>query len=155
MISFVSVGTALAVAATPVIERGALPLALHGFHLPLALALPVVIIGNALPAVAVVYFLDPIMLWLGKYIPALHRFAVVILASFRKKVHPFVDRFGTVGLVIFVAIPTPITGSWTGAGAAAVLGMHKKRAVAGIIIGAAIANLIVLAMDYGLFTVTR
>lgn len=155
MISLPSVTTVFLVAAAPLIERGALPLALQGFKLPLALALPVIIIGNSLPAIAVIYLLDPVMLWLGKYLPFMHRFAGVILASFRKKVHPFVDRFGTIGLIIFVAIPTPITGSWTGSGAAAVLGIHKKRAIAGIIIGATIANLIVLSIDYGVVKLFR
>ncbi len=151
MISLTAAASVLAVSALPIIERGALPLALHAFHMPLSAALPIVVIGNALPAVAIVYLLDPVMAWLGKYVPAVHRFASVILVGLRRKVHPFVERFGVLGLVIFVAIPTPITGAWTGSGAAAVLGMEKKRAAAAIAVGALIANLLILAVEYGAF----
>jgi uncharacterized membrane protein len=155
MISLAAVVSVFVVSALPIVERGALPLALHVFHFPLILALPLVIVGNSLPAFAIVYLLDPVMAWLGKYIPAVHRFASVILAGLRRKVHPFVERFGTVGLVIFVAIPTPITGAWTGSGAAAVLGMDKKRAAGAIALGALIANLLILAADYGYVSLVR
>jgi Predicted membrane protein len=149
MITLGSVITVFAVAAAPIVERGALPLALHGFKLPLALAFPLVVVGNSLPAIAVIYLLDPVLTWLGKYIPPIHRFATIVLAHFRRKVHPWVDRYGTLGLTIVVAIPTPLTGSWTGSGGAAILGMHKRNAIFGIIVGVIIANLIILAVDAG------
>jgi len=155
MINLAEAASVFAVSALPIIERGALPLALHAFRFPLALALPIVVVGNSLPAFAIVYLLDPVMAWLGKYIPSVHRFASVILAGLRRKVHPFVERFGTVGLVVFVAIPTPVTGAWTGSGAAAVLGMDKKRAAGAIALGALIANLLILAADYGFANLTR
>jgi uncharacterized membrane protein len=151
MISLSSIAAVFIVSTLPIIERGALPLALHAYHFPLALALPLIVVGNALPTIAVVYLLDPVMAWLGKYIPAVHRFASVILSGLRRKVHPFVERFGTPGLIIFVSIPTPITGVWTGAGAAAVLGMDKKKAAGAIVVGAVIANLIILVAEYGFF----
>jgi uncharacterized membrane protein len=49
-----------------------------------------------------------------------------------------------------VAIPSPLTGAWTGSGGAAILGMHKRRAVAGIIAGVIIADLIILLADLGI-----
>jgi len=150
MITFGSIITVLAVSAAPIIERGALPLALHGFKLPLAIALPLVVIGNSLPAIAIIYLLDPVLVWLGKYIPPVRRFADKVLTHFRHKVHPWVDRYGTLGLIIFVAIPTPLTGSWTGAGGAAILGMHKRNAIFGIIAGVIIADLIILGVDLGI-----
>jgi uncharacterized membrane protein len=155
MIPLVSAATVFVISALPIVERGALPLALHAFHLPLGLALPLVVIGNSLPAVAVIYLLDPVMAWLGRYIPAVHRFASVILVRLRRKVHPFVERFGTVGLLFFVAIPSPVTGAWTGSGAAAVLGMDKKRAAGAVALGALIANLLILAADYGFITLAH
>jgi len=155
MISFLSAATVFIISTLPIVERSALPLALHVYHLPLVLALLLVVIGNVFPAIAIVYLLDPVMNWLGTYIPAVHRFASVILAGLRRKVHPFVSRFGTVGLLIFVAIPTPITGAWTGSAAAAMLGMEKKRAAGAIALGALIANLLILAADYGYVNLMR
>ena len=150
MITPGSIATVFFVSAAPILERGALPLALNGFKLPLALALPLVVIGNSLPAIAVVYLLDPVLVWLGKYIPPVRRFADTMLAHFRRKVHPWVDRYGTLGLVIVVAIPSPLTGAWTGSGGAAILGMHKRNAIFGIIAGVIIADLIILGVDLGI-----
>ncbi len=149
MISLLSVMGTMAVAAAPVIERGALPLAINVFKMPPLLALLLVVIGNSLPAIAVIYLLDPALKWLGKYIPSVRRFADTILAHFRHKIHPWVDKYGTLGLLIVVAIPSPVTGAWTGSGGAAILGMHKKRAILGIVIGVIIADLIILAVDLG------
>jgi len=145
-----SILTVFLVASAPVIERGALPLALNGFHLPAWLAFSVVVIGNSLPAIAIVYLLDPILVWLGKYIPFVHKFAGTVLTHFRHKIHPWVDRYGTLGLLLVVAIPSPLTGAWTGSGGAAILGMHKRRAVACIIAGVIIADLIILLADLGI-----
>jgi uncharacterized membrane protein len=145
-----SVATVFFVAAAPIVERGALPLALNGFRMPVWLAFPVVVVGNSLPTMAVIYLLDPILAWLGKYIPFIRRFADTVLAHFRRKIHPWVDRYGTLGLLIVVAIPSPLTGAWTGSGGAAILGMHKRRAVACIIAGVIIADLIILLADLGI-----
>jgi uncharacterized membrane protein len=150
MITLGSIATVFFVSAAPILERGALPLALNGFKLPIALAFPLVVIGNSLPAIAVVYLLDPVLVWLGKYIPSIRRFADTMLAHFRRKVHPWVDRYGTLGLVIVVAIPSPLTGAWTGSGGAAILGMHKRNAIFGIIVGVIIADLIILGVDLGI-----
>jgi len=150
MITPGSIATVFFVSAAPILERGALPLALNVFKLPLLLALPLVVIGNSLPAIAVVYLLDPVLVWLGKYIPPIRRFADTMLAHFRRKVHPWVDRYGTLGLLIVVAIPSPLTGAWTGSGGAAILGMHKRRAVVGIVAGVIIADLIILGVDLGI-----
>ena len=142
--------TVLAVAATPVIERGALPLALNVFDLPPFLAFSLVIIGNILPAFVIIYAFDPIMHWLGAHIPAVHRFGERAIEHVRKKVHPWVEKYGVLGLIIVVAVPTPLTGSWTGSGGAAILGMDKRKAVWCVIIGVVIANLIILGADLGL-----
>ena len=150
MITPGSIATVFFVSAAPILERGALPLALNVFKLPLLLALPLVVIGNSLPAIAVVYLLDPVLVWLGKYIPPIRRFADTMLAHFRRKVHPWVDRYGTLGLLIVVAIPSPLTGAWTGSGGAAILGMHKRNAIFGIIAGVIIADLIILGLDLGI-----
>jgi uncharacterized membrane protein len=61
----------------------------------------------------------------------------------RSKVKPKVERYGYLGLMFFVAIPLPITGAWTGALGAWVLGMDKKKASIAIICGVIVAGIIV------------
>ena len=48
------------------------------------------------------------------------------------------------------AIPTPLTGGYTGAGGAAILGMDKRKALIAVIIGVVIADLLILGADLGI-----
>lgn len=66
-----------------------------------------------------------------------------IVKGSRKRIEEKVDRFGYWGLVIFVAIPLPITGAYTGALGAWVLGMKKRKTFAAIAAGVIIAGFIV------------
>lgn len=61
----------------------------------------------------------------------------------RVKVHAQVERYGYLGLLVFVAIPLPMTGAWTGALGAWVLGMDKKKACLAIVGGVVVAGVIV------------
>jgi len=61
----------------------------------------------------------------------------------RAKVHGKVERYGYLGLLIFVAIPLPVTGAWTGTLGAWVLGMSKKKACLAIVGGVLVAGLVV------------
>ncbi len=66
-----------------------------------------------------------------------------IVKRSRKRVEEKIDRFGYLGLVIFVAIPLPITGAYTGALGAWVLGMKKRKSCVAIATGVIIAGFIV------------
>ncbi len=61
----------------------------------------------------------------------------------RGKVHGKVERYGYWGLLVFVAIPFPVTGAWTGTLGAWVLGMDRKKAILAIVGGVLVAGLIV------------
>ncbi|ODS37740.1 MAG: hypothetical protein A7315_03760 [Candidatus Altiarchaeales archaeon WOR_SM1_79] len=60
-----------------------------------------------------------------------------------RRAKPFVDKYGTVGLMLFVAIPLPVTGAYTGALAAHILGMNNKKAMMAIGGGVIIAGILV------------
>lgn len=62
----------------------------------------------------------------------------------RKKSRALIDRYGAIGLMIFVAVPLPGTGAWSGALAAYVFGMKKKKSGPAIAAGVLIAGIIVL-----------
>lgn len=61
----------------------------------------------------------------------------------RHKIEKSVDRFGALGLFLFVAIPLPVTGAWTGTLGAWLLGMHKRRAIPALMAGVVAAGIIV------------
>ena len=66
----------------------------------------------------------------------------------RKKVGTNIEKYGTVGLAVFVAIPLPVTGAITGTFGAWVLGMKKRQIFPAIFLGVAIAGIIVSVIAY-------
>ena len=61
-----------------------------------------------------------------------------------------IEKYGYWGLFLFVAIPLPGTGGWTGALIAAVLGMNKKKSFVTIVLGVLVAGIIMMILSYGL-----
>ena len=61
----------------------------------------------------------------------------------RSKLSEKLEKWGWLGIAIFVAIPLPITGAWTGTLGAWILGVSKKRTMAAVILGVVIAGVIV------------
>lgn len=71
-----------------------------------------------------------------------------IVARARLRVHEKVVRFGYIGIMMFVAIPLPITGAYTGALGAWILGMEKKRVFLAVLGGVIISGIIVTLISY-------
>jgi uncharacterized membrane protein len=137
----------IGVSAAPVIElRGGIPLALsQGFSPAAAFALA--LLGN----LAVV----PILLWGFQWMENLlmrwtftQRLLEWIFARSRRKGR-WIERLGSLGLVLLVAIPLPGTGAWTGAIAARLLGISNKRALLWISVGVGVAGILVLLASLG------
>jgi len=133
----------LAVSAAPVAElRGGLPLALgYGFAPWTAYGLAV--LGNLLPVVPLLLGLGLIERIARRWRPASRALDWVFARSRRKG--RAIERYGPAGLLLLVAVPLPVTGAWTGAIAAFILGMSLRRAVPMIAAGVIIAGGIVLA----------
>jgi uncharacterized membrane protein len=66
----------------------------------------------------------------------------------RRKVREPVEKYGYWGLAVFVAIPLPMTGAWTGALGAWVLGMNPRKSILAITAGVAIAGVVVSVVAY-------
>jgi uncharacterized membrane protein len=108
-------------------------------------ALAVCVAANSLVTLFVFFFLEYIhkhFMHVGAYRSLFDRF----MERTRKKTEKKVKKYGYLGLAIFVAIPFPLTGAYTGAAAAWFFGMDKWKAFWSITAGIAVAGIIVLAV---------
>lgn len=64
----------------------------------------------------------------------------------RAKVHPQVEKYGMWGLMVFVAVPFPLTGAWTGILGGWILGLERRKVILSTALGVLIAGLIVTAI---------
>ena len=132
----------LAFAASPISElRGAIPVAIAGFHFPWQYALLLAVIGNLIPVPFLLLFLDTFSKILSK-IGIFKRVLHWLFERTRRRGR-VVERYGRIGLVLFVAIPLPITGAWTGSLIAVLFGLKFKHAFLSIFIGVLIAGVVV------------
>lgn len=142
----------LAVSAAPVSElRGGIPLALTLGFSPAA-AFFLALGGNLLPLVPLLYFLPKILRrveelpgWLGRV--GKHYLAWQARRGER------IARWGPPALALFVLIPLPGTGLWTGAVLAALLGIPSRRAGPFLLLGVGLAGVLVLAASLGFLRV--
>lgn len=134
----------LLVAMTPVGElRVALPLAMVYYKMPFAVAFPLVVVGNMLPVVGIVYLLEPVSTFLSKHSRLMERFFEWLFNHTRKRHSHRFETGRDIALVTFVAIPLPVTGAWSGALAAFVFGIPPRRSIPLILLGVIGAGIIV------------
>lgn len=103
------------------------------------------LIGNLLPVIPLLLFLDRVSTMLSRRFVAMHRFFEWLFTRVRHKHSAHFERWGLLGLLIFVAIPLPMTGVWSGAAAAFLFGFRRFPAFIMLTLGAAIAGGIILA----------
>lgn len=111
-------------------------------------ALVVCVIGNTIIIPIVFFFLEFIhkrFMHVKLYQSAFDKF----MERTRKKTAPLLDKYGWIGLAIFVAVPIPGTGAYTGAVAAWFFGMNKWKAFLSIFAGVIVAGLIMLSIAVG------
>jgi len=141
--------TTILVAAAPISElRGAIPLALEVFDFGVLKTLILVWIGNFLPVPIIIYLIGPAEKILRKY-SFFDKFFNWLFKRTRHKFEGKYLKWGELALVLFVAIPLPVTGAWTGSLASYLFGIPKKNAVFLIMIGIFIASIIVTLLDLG------
>lgn len=139
-----------ALAVLPISElRGALPYALvKGVPLPLAYLYTVGL--NALVAPVGYLFLSTLHGWFIRF-RWYERLFTKLIGRARERVGEKVEKYGYLGLALFVAIPLPITGAYTGTLGAWVLGMKPRKAIPIVMAGVAVAGVIVsLVMALGI-----
>lgn len=117
-------------------------------NVPILRAVPICIIGNILPIPFILFLIEKVLNWM-EHIPGLKKIALWIRNK-AKKHKGQVEKFGFWGLVAFVGIPLPGTGAWTGALVASLLHMKIRKSFPAILIGIAVATIIMSLLSYGL-----
>ena len=124
----------------PIVElRGAIPVA-EALNLSPITAYTLAVLGNLIPMPFVLWFARPMMEWLKKR--KLFSSLVEKLEKKTDKNRERIMKYSALGLCIFVAIPLPGTGAWSGALAASIMNMRFKYAFPSIALGVIVAGLI-------------
>ena len=132
----------------PILElRGGL-VAASLLQVPITVAVPICIIGNVIPVPFILLFIRQIVKWMrnvpviGSIIQKLEKRAMGKSDSIKK--------YEFWGLVLFVGVPLPGTGAWTGSLIAALLEVDFKKAILAVLVGIAMATVIMSIVSYGL-----
>ena len=132
----------------PIVElRGAIPVGSLAFNIPWYWCYILSVLGNLLPIPFILLFIEKLIGWFKKT-KHLRKFGLWLEARAAKNT-PKVQRFEIFGLMLFVAIPLPMTGAWTGALVAALTGMKFKNSMISIICGVLIAGAVVTLIVQG------
>lgn len=152
LLNFLSIElTVLLTAALPIIElRGAIPVGISLGLSPIHATL-ISLLGSMIPVPFILFSIRPIFNYMKK------------TKTFKKLIHKLTDRslnksgniqkYGAWGLLVFVAIPLPGTGVWSGSLAAALLDMRFKWAFPAILVGNIIAAVIIVGLSNGVVSV--
>lgn len=136
------------VSMVPVVElRGGIPFGVAA-GLPVWLAWLAAVIGNMIPVPFIIVYIRRIFQWMRRRLP---RFNGVV-DKLEQKAHlkgATVTKYKYLGLAIFVAIPLPGTGAWTGALVAAFLDMPLRKAMPSIIVGVLVAGIAISILTFG------
>ena len=136
------------VSMVPVVElRGGIPFGV-GVGLPVWAAFLAAVIGNLIPVPFIIVYIRRIFQWMRRRLPRLNR----LVDRMEKKAHlkgNLVTKYKYLGLVLFVAIPLPGTGAWTGSLAAAFLDMPLRKALPSIFIGIIVAGIAISILTFG------
>jgi len=132
----------LLLAMMPIAElRGAIPLALGVYDLDPLLVIPLIIAANFLPVPFILLFLQPVENFLRQW-PFWDRLMTRVFEHTRNKTQKRIERWESLALILFVAIPLPVTGAWTGSLAAYLFGLDFKKSLLFIFLGICIAGAI-------------
>lgn len=137
----------------PLIElRGAVPLGL-ATGMPWFEVLPISYFGNLLPIPFVMMFGLRLLNWLETLRPF-----TKLTASYKRKLmskSSQVTKYAHIGLFLFVAIPLPGTGAWSGAVIATLLNMPQRKAFVSIALGVVVAGLLMVIGTHGILGVAK
>lgn len=131
----------------PILElRGALLVAGPLLGVPVGTAIPLCIVGNIIPVPFILLLITPIFKWMKgtrRLKPMVDKLEFKAMSKSDK-----IEKYEFWGLVLFVGIPLPGTGAWTGSLIAALLGIKFKKAFPAVVLGICIATVIMWFISY-------
>lgn len=120
----------------------------QAYHtMPWALTFAASVIGNIVGVIPVLLLIEPVSKWADNYAWGRRFFGWLFRRVRRRK--DLIDRHGFWGLTVFVGIPLPVTGAWTGAVAALVFGISFPRALLALTLGVLISTTVCTLATYG------
>ncbi len=136
----------MSIATLPIFElRGAIPIGINYYKIPWLKTYIFAVIGNMIPIIFVLLFLKYLTIALYP-VPIFRKFFDWLFARTRKK-GKVVEKYEEIGLIIFVMIPLPVTGAWTGSIAAYLFGVNFFTSILCILIGVCLAGIIVTILS--------
>ena len=137
----------------PLVElRGAVPLGV-AMGMPVYELYPLSILGNMIPIPFLLFFGEKILDWVCTLRP-FTKFATAYKNKLLSKTDQ-VTKYARIGLFLFVAVPLPGTGAWSGALIATILKMPKAKALFSILCGVITAGIIMLLASHGVLGVVN
>lgn len=134
----------------PILElRGGL-IAASILQIPMWEAIGICILGNILPIPFILLFIEKILNWMeGCKIGWMRKLAIWLKERGTGKKADKIRKVEFIGLLLFVGIPLPGTGAWTGSLIAALLHVSRKKSVPAIFLGLILATVIMTLLSYG------
>ena len=135
---------------TPIGElRASIPVALFAYEMTFIEAYVLSVIGNMLPVLPLLVFLEKASNWLRRF--KIFDIFFNWLFSRTRRYDKRIEKYGSLGLIPLVAIPLPVTGAWTACAVAFIFGIRYKYAFLTIFAGVIIAGIIVTLSCMGVF----
>ena len=136
----------------PILElRGGL-LAASLLNISMVKAIPICILGNIIPIPFILLFIKQIFKWLKK--TKIFRGLIIKMENRAMGKSDQIKRYEFLGLLLFVGIPLPGTGAWTGTLAASILDMDFKSTIIAVMLGVLLAGIIMMVLSvagFGMF----
>ncbi|MDD4937929.1 MAG: small multi-drug export protein [Candidatus Shapirobacteria bacterium] len=130
----------------PLIEqRGAIPVGILVYHINPLLVFIVSLVGSFLPAPFIFLFFNKILAWM-KTVKMLHKFTDFVDKKVQKGAKK-IEKTMEIGLTLFVGIPLPTTGLWTGTAIAAFLGLDFKKTMICVFLGGILSAVIITVLS--------
>lgn len=140
--------TVIGISMLPFIElRGALPAAINIFDFPWHKAILLSILGNLIPIPFIMILFKHVEKFLRRW-SMFDRLFEWLFKRTRAKGERKLQVWGDIGLILFVAVPFPVTGAWTGTLVAYLLKLNRLRSFLCIFVGVVIAGLIMTVVSY-------
>ena len=147
-ITYIDFFSVFGMAMLPIVElKGAIPFGVLSLNMPFWTAFWIAYAGSCLPVPFIIVFIERILKWMtGSSVKFFNKFSNWLYSKVEKHKGK-IQKYGYLGVFIFVAIPLPGTGVWTGSLISAVLGLKPSKAIAVVVLGNVIAGLAMLLLS--------